>query len=652
MLTPMPRPTSSLLAATAALALAAPLALAVQAEGPAVQAATAAPTSPPSGKIKVNTADDLPRHTYAITGKAIEILSDPARFDPIVDQLIANALSDLEKYDITDPSTLQAYYDLLSTAFHVKGDLNRAIEWSDRAGALETKADARARRGHTIRAVAAAEAVSTDPSSPEYIAKFKEVYKQRWSAQPYELTKDALIGLRNQAKMVTRGLIESSFAAGLDPLIDSANGKADQALAQGLLAGKQTLDLALPLLPHMAAVAGEIIDANAGAAVAASKWAERVAELPASAPAKPVVVGIWDTGVDVALYPSQLWTNPAESPNGVDDDQNGFIDDIHGIAFGLDRRPTTGALCSLEGLKGDKSKYIDFVAAAQDMQAGVQNEAVAQFQQYYGALRGDDLRAFGDDMSLIGNYCHGTHVAGVAVAGNPFARILHVTENFPWESIPDEAPSVEFGERWGDAALKTAAYLKAADARVVNMSWRIGRGMIEEMLAGAGAGATPDERAELSRRIFKPLRDRLEEAIRSAPDVLFIAGSGNEDNNVDFAEYVPAGLRLPNLITVGAVDDQDKFTSFTTTGENVELYANGFRVSSMVPGGRVIPFSGTSMAAPQVANLAAKILALRPELKPADVIALMKSNADPIPDKPGRFIINPKRTLEALQQPK
>jgi subtilisin family serine protease len=169
------------------------------------------------------------------------------------------------------------------------------------------------------------------------------------------------------------------------------------------------------------------------------------------------------------------------------------------------------------------------------------------------------------------------------------------------------------------------------------------------MLSAKGAGGTPEERAELSRRIFAPLRDGLEEAMRAAPGILFIAGSGNEDNDVDFAEYVPAGLRLPNLLTVGAVDDQDRFTTFTTTGENVELYANGFRIPSVVPGGRTIPFSGTSMAAPQVANLAAKILALRPGLTPAEVISLIRENADPIPDRPGRSIINPKRTIEAVR---
>jgi subtilisin family serine protease len=641
---------SLLIAATALAFATAPLA-----------ATTAAPADPPasgstpptaSGKIKVTTADDLPRHTYAISGKTLDILNDPAKFDPIVDKLIADALRDLETYDISDPTTLQAYYELLSRAYMLRMDLPRALEWSNRAGTLDDKPQERATRGNMLGALAAAREVSTDMSSPQFIAKFKQSLKERVSAQPYDLVKDQLIGMRSQAKMITRELVESSLSGQLDTLIAAANGQATAGIAESIMGAKITLDIALPLLPHMASVYGEIIDANANAVKASSKWDTRLVELEPSSSATPVVLGVWDSGVDVGLYAKQLWQNPAESPNGLDDDRNGFVDDVHGIAFGLDRLPTTGSLCSLDGLKGSKDLYMDFIAASQDMQAGVQNESVTRFQEYFSALRGKDLENFSDDMGLIGSYAHGTHVAGVAVAGNPFARILHIAENWPWKSIPDEAPTIEFGERWGEACRQSVTYMKGANTRVVNMSWRIGRPMLEGMLAAKGVGATPEERAELSRRIFKPFRDGLEEAIRSAPDVLFIAGSGNEDNNVDFAEYVPAGLRLPNLITVGAVDDQDQFTSFTTTGENVELYANGFRIPSMVPGGRVIPFSGTSMAAPQVANLAAKILALRPELKPADVIALMKANADPIPNKPGRFIINPKRTIEALQAQK
>lgn len=606
----------------------------------------AQPSQTTDTRIVVKTQDDLPRHTYKVKGTALEIIRDDVQSRALISAALKDALDDLNKYKIQDTTTLKAYYDNISLAYYLTGDLNQALVYTDKSRELETKEQEKLMRGLGLRArIAAKNAAGADES------KFRDVFrselKKSVSALPYPIIKDQLIAVRAQAKIITAQLVESSISNSLDPLITANDGTIPTEVVIALGRGRQTLEL-LPLIPIMAEVYGEIIDANAAAPAAADLWTPRLVTLDPSTNATPVVVAVWDSGVDTSLYSQNLWTNPAEKPNGKDDDNNGFVDDLHGIAFSEKSKPTAGPLADLSGLKGDKAQLMGFIAAAQDMQAGLTTPEVQAFQNFYKSLEGQKLKDFTQDLGLLGGYVHGTHVAGIVVAGNPFARILHITENWPYKDVPDTAPTVEDGLASGNASKQAVAYLKNANARVVNMSWRIGRSAYEGMLAAKGAGATPEERAEISRQIFAGFRSGLEDAIRSAPDVLFIAGSGNEDNDVDFAEYIPAGLRLPNLLTVGAIDDQDKFTSFTSTGKNVHLYANGYRIESNLPGGQRVKFSGTSMSAPQVANLAAKILALKPELKPAEVIALIEKNADPIPNQPGRFIINPKRTLAAL----
>jgi subtilisin family serine protease len=603
-------------------------------------------------RIVVKTADDLPRHTYKASGSALELIKDDAKFFALVDAALADALADLKKYKIDDVTTLKGYYDAISSAYVVKGDLLTALEYSDKAKALETKDQEKLMRGVALRARLVGEQAAGKGKFED--AKFKEVFraelKKSVSALPLEPIKDRLIGIRNQAKIITRELIEAGTASGLDPLIEAGKGELSAEIVGSLANTRNTLDFVIHVLPIMAEVYGEVLDSSAKTVSSADLWTPRLVTLESSASATPVVIGVWDSGVDTSLYTANLWSNAGEKANGKDDDNNGFVDDLHGIAFGQDHKPTTGPLASLAGLKGDKDQLIGFIAASQDMQAGINNPGVEAFQNFYKNIKQEQMRDFGDDMNLLGSYAHGTHVAGIAIAGNPFARLVHVTENWPYKSIPDVAPTIEEGKQWGESNKQAVAYLAKANARVVNMSWRVGRSAFESMLEAKGVGATPQERAELSRKIFAGLHDGLEAAIKSAPDILFIAGSGNEDNDVDFAEYVPAGLRLPNLLTVGAIDDKDKFTDFTTTGKNVELYANGYRIESNIPGGQKIKFSGTSMAAPQVANLAAKILALKPELKPAQVIEIIRKNADPVPGQPGRFIINPKKTIASISK--
>jgi len=57
-------------------------------------------------------------------------------------------------------------------------------------------------------------------------------------------------------------------------------------------------------------------------------------------------------------------------------------------------------------------------------------------------------------------------------------------------------------------------------------------------------------------------------------------------------------------------------TSFTSYGSTVVVDADGYNVESYVPGGAKLRLSGTSMASPNVVNLAAKLFALNPALTP------------------------------------
>ncbi len=71
-------------------------------------------------------------------------------------------------------------------------------------------------------------------------------------------------------------------------------------------------------------------------------------------------------------------------------------------------------------------------------------------------------------------------------------------------------------------------------------------------------------------------------------------------------------------------------------------------VPSVIPGGEKLAESGTSMASPNVANLAAKILAVNPKLTPVEVIALIRSTADRSADG-RRVLINPRKAVAAAE---
>jgi subtilisin family serine protease len=99
---------------------------------------------------------------------------------------------------------------------------------------------------------------------------------------------------------------------------------------------------------------------------------------------------------------------------------------------------------------------------------------------------------------------------------------------------------------------------------------------------------------------------------------VFMAVAAGNDGK-DSANYSPASE--PTVYTVGATDSTDKVASFSNYGTLVDIHAPGVAILSTWLAGGTNTISGTSMATPHVAGLAAYILALEGKVTPAALSA-------------------------------
>jgi subtilisin family serine protease len=358
-------------------------------------------------------------------------------------------------------------------------------------------------------------------------------------------------------------------------------------------------------------------------------------------------VAIWDTGVDVSVFPERLHANPKERLDGEDTDGNGFIDDLHGVAYDLHWNKTPDLLYPLGDAEHRRDELLAKVKGYFDLQASIDSPEAAALKQDVAKLDPQDVTPYFEDLGRCAIWVHGTHVAGIVAEGNPSVRISVARLTADYRAVP-EPPTVEDARKGARAFKETVDYFKSRGVRVVNMSWGINFKSFERDLELNGIGKDGKERAEMAREMFGILKKGLHEAIQSASEILFVAGAGNEDADVTFDEFIPASFDLPNVLSVGAVDQAGEPTSFTNIGDEVDVYANGFEVESFVPGGGRMAFSGTSMSSPNAANLAAKLIALKPSLTPEQVVDMIFRGCDKVGDERPILLINPRRSIELL----
>jgi subtilisin family serine protease len=582
-------------------------------------------------KQRIDKAADLPRFSYKIDGKVEDLVRDDAKFKPFAQALRRDVESVLTGYDISDKAALRQLLGVLVRLDWLEGKYDDALARAAQVRELEEKPADKLMSGQTIRAIVAAERKTGTRNSPAYRAEVARIVRTELDGMPYDVIENDAKQAKMSAELIGEALVLGNLRDVLQPTVDKA-GSLSSDLAPGVVRAKFALAATLPIK--------DALIETYGAYLAAHKvdkpdiWTARSAQLKPGAAYKPVVIAVWDSGVDTALFGDRVVKvggKPAV------------------LAYDRFENPSQGELAPIPAeLRSRVPQLKSRLKGFSDLQSNVDSPEATEVKRWLSTLKPDEYKGAIEEISLAGSYIHGTHVAGIAVEGNPYARILVARLEFDWHLIPDPCPSKELSEK---AARKYPAFvdfMKKHDVRVVNMSWGGDVKDYEHALELCGVGKTPDERKTIAREYFETEKAALTKAFASAPEILFVAAAGNSNSDATFDESVPSSIALPNLLTVGAVDKSGDEAPFTSYGPTVAVHANGYQVESVIPGGEKLAESGTSMSSPQVANLAGKILAVNPALKPADVIAIIKSTAEKTADG-RRVLVHPAKAVAAAE---
>ena len=287
-----------------------------------------------------------------------------------------------------------------------------------------------------------------------------------------------------------------------------------------------------------------------------------------------IVIAVIDSGLD-AKHPDapRLFVNPKEIPdNGIDDDQNGFIDDVSGWDF------------------------------------------------------------IGNDPAPQDDSGHGTHVAGIIAArannGVGIAGIAYGAKVLPLKVLDKNGDGSE------DLVAKAIVYAATMGAKVINLS-----------LGGKGESSI------------------LLRAVREAMDLGAVVVDSSGNDHSDVADIFPA--KYPETVTVGSIKSDGKsWSEFSNYGDALDFVAGGggaeknalsdpsgvnilsllssqivsepnssYLVTSAASKGKYLVKSGTSMAAPSVAAVAALVLSVKPDLSPKQVRLILEKSAVDLGEK-------------------
>ena len=142
--------------------------------------------------------------------------------------------------------------------------------------------------------------------------------------------------------------------------------------------------------------------------------------------------------------------------------------------------------------------------------------------------------------------------------------------------------------------------------------------------------------------------------VGAAKDTLFVFAAGNDGLDNDKFPVSPTNIQADNVISVAATYKYKFLAPFSNYGSKmVDVAAPGMLIHSQIPGDEYLRVSGTSQAAPFVANVAARIVDANPSLKPVEIKKILMGTIDSksfLKDKiKTEGIVNPDRAIMAAK---
>jgi len=586
-------------------------------------------------KIQVKDQSDLPRFTYPLSGPASVLLqADAATFNAFAVKVRTDLDAILRDYEIEDKATLRSLLSAKLDLQHLAGEDAAALETVKALRALEEKPSP---RGLYMQCVLESEIATNSASGPAFEQDFAKRYREAVDSLPWDVVQVWAKRARGEVQLSSKARIVGSVKTNIDPAVEKS-GVVDNQEAWAVIHDRAALQFELPLKNIQVDVLSGYIDTHN--VTKPDIWAAREVTLNAKENLTPVLVGIWDSGVDVSIFGDQVFTDPHPTASGT-----------HGLAYAEDGSPSTSWLQPLT--PAQQLQYPNVRAqfkGLDDLNNAIDSPEAGALRLKFSTLSSDQINELSNLSKVFAPYIHGTHVAGIAIRGNPAARLVVARFDDELSDFTFQ-PTTEWAHKMASDFERISDYFRTRNVRVVNMSWGDRPSEFETWLSKTGAGADPAERKRRALELFNIWHDAVEMAIKNAPNTLFICAAGNSDSNVGFLRDVPSSLHLPNLIGVGAVNQAGDDIPITSYGDTVVVYADGYHVGSYVPGGSKLQLSGTSMASPNVTNLAAKLFALQPSLTPAQVIDLIKRGSTTSEDG-RRHLIDEKRSVALLREGK